>query len=77
MTDLKTKRVAAGISGSVLCLKVGVSRSRLSQIERGFTKTSPEEAARLEQALDELIRAQSVLKQTAAALGWPVSGDVP
>jgi len=36
MSDLKIKRIAAGISGSVLCAKAHLSRSRLSLIERGF-----------------------------------------
>ena len=55
MSDLKAKRLAAGISGSVLCAKIGLSRSRLSLIERGHVCPAPEELARLEAALDELI----------------------
>ena len=47
MSDLKTKRVAAGISGSVLCAKAGLSRSRLNPIERGYVDPSPKELARI------------------------------
>ena len=54
MSDLKAKRLAAGISGSVLCAKIGLSRRRLSLIERGHVCPAPEELARLEAALDEL-----------------------
>jgi hypothetical protein len=51
-----------------------MARSRLSDIERGYVTPSDEELARVDVALEDLIRAQSVLRQTAAALGWPVSG---
>jgi transcriptional regulator with XRE-family HTH domain len=71
MADLKLKRVTAGISGSVLCAKAKISRSRLSLIERGYTTPAPEEAARLSAVLDELIRAKSVIDQVAASVGWP------
>ena len=69
---LKAKRAAAGIAGNVLCKKFGIARSRLSDIERGFVTASPEELARMDAVLDELIRAKSVIEKTAAALGWPV-----
>jgi transcriptional regulator with XRE-family HTH domain len=71
---LKAKRAAAGIAGNILCKKLGMARSRLSDIERGYVTPSDEELARVDVALEDLIRAQSVLRQTAAALGWPVSG---
>ena len=70
--SLKAKRVAAGIPGNILCKKFGMARSRLSDIERGFANLAPEELTRLDATLDELIRAKSVLEQTAVALGWPV-----
>lgn len=72
MSDLKQKRILAGISGSVLCAKVALSRSRLSLIERGYVHPLEEELARVEAALDELIRAKSVMEQVAASMGWPV-----
>jgi transcriptional regulator with XRE-family HTH domain len=72
---LKAKRNAAGIAGNLLCKKFGIARSRLSNIERGFITASPEELARLDAVLDELIRAKAVIEKTAAALGWPV-GEV-
>jgi transcriptional regulator with XRE-family HTH domain len=68
---IKTKRTAAGISGDVVCKKVGKSRSWLCGVERGYITPAPEELARLDAGLDELINAKSVLRQTAAALGWP------
>lgn len=74
MSELKAKRVAAGISGSVLCLKAGISRSRLSLIERGYTQPAPEEAVRISSALDQLIQAKFVIDQVAASMGWPTAG---
>ena len=71
MSGLKTKRVAAGISGSVLCAKAGLSRSRLSLIERGYVNPAPEELARINTALDQLIEAKSVIERVAASVGWP------
>jgi transcriptional regulator with XRE-family HTH domain len=69
---IRTKRIAAGIAGNIVCKKIGMARSRLSDIERGFVTASPEELARMDTALDVLINAKGVLQQTAAALGWPV-----
>jgi transcriptional regulator with XRE-family HTH domain len=74
MVDLKAKRLAAGITGSVLCAKVGLSRSRLSLIERGYVRPAPEELARIDAGLDQLIQAKSVIDRVAASVGWPTSG---
>lgn len=67
----KSKRIAAGIAGHVLCKKLGIARSRLTAIERGYVTATPEDLLRLDEALDNLIRAKTVIQQTAAALGWP------
>jgi transcriptional regulator with XRE-family HTH domain len=74
-TTLKSKRNAAGIAGHLICRKLGFARSKLSAIERGYTIATAEELGRINAALDELIRAKSVLRKTAAALGWP-GGEV-
>jgi transcriptional regulator with XRE-family HTH domain len=69
--SFKAKRAAAGIAGNILCKKLGIARSRLSDIERGYVVASPAELARMENALDELIRTKSVIDQVATSLGWP------
>ena len=69
--ELKAKRSAAGISGAVLSTKVGMSRSRLSEIERAYISPSPEEFERLKAALDALIQAKILINQAAIAAGWP------
>lgn len=71
MSELKSKRQAAEISGSVLCAKAGISRSRLSLIERGVVCPGPEETARIRGALEQLIEAKSVMDRVAALMGWP------
>jgi hypothetical protein len=72
--DLRIKRTAAGISGDVLCKKIDKSRSWLCGIERGYINLAPERLLRVDAALDDLIRAKGALRQTAAALGWPMVG---
>jgi transcriptional regulator with XRE-family HTH domain len=71
--QLRSKRIAGEISGAMLCAKVGISRSRLSDIERGYASPSLQQLARIHQALDELIAAKRRLKCAAAECGWPVS----
>ncbi len=71
IATIKAKRNAAGIAGSIICKKIGLARSRLSDIERGYVTPSPEELARIAAALDELIDAKSILDRIAASVGWP------
>jgi transcriptional regulator with XRE-family HTH domain len=70
-TALRAKRSAAGIAGAILCQKAGISRSRLSDIERAAVVVTPDELVRLHTALDELVRAKSEILKTAVAVGWP------
>jgi hypothetical protein len=65
---LRAKRIGAAISG---CLKAGIGRSRLSDIERGHVQPSEQEIARLHAAVDELLRARQRVEAVAAEVGWP------
>jgi len=69
---LKTERAGAGIAGKILCKKCGIARSRLSDIERGYVTSSPEEFGRIAKALDELIEAKSLIDHVAVSVGWPI-----
>jgi transcriptional regulator with XRE-family HTH domain len=71
-TTIKEKRITAGIAGHVLCKKLAIARSRLSDLERGYVTPHPEEFTRINAALDELIHAKLAIRQAAAAAGWPV-----
>jgi transcriptional regulator with XRE-family HTH domain len=71
--DLRSKRLLAGIPGHMLCRRSGVSRGRLSEIEREVVQGSDSELERLATALDELIAAKQRLSLAASECGWPVS----
>jgi hypothetical protein len=69
---IRSKRTAAGIAGHILCRKLeNLSRGRLSGIENEYLTATPDELARIDRVLNELIKAKAVLRQTAIALGWP------
>jgi transcriptional regulator with XRE-family HTH domain len=70
--DLRTARIGAAITGEILCKKAGVSRTRLSEIERGYREATSEEKRQLTTALQDLIAAKERMDAFAAELGWPV-----
>lgn len=72
-TQLRAKRNAAGIAGSLVCVKTGIARSRLSDIERDYVVASEDEIARIDAALDELARAKRKIAAVAEEEGWPFS----
>jgi transcriptional regulator with XRE-family HTH domain len=72
-TQLRDRRNAAQIAGSLVCKKAGIVRSRLSDIERGYVEPSEVEIVRLSAALDELTRAKQKIAAVAAEEGWPSS----
>jgi transcriptional regulator with XRE-family HTH domain len=73
---IRSKRVAARITGYMLSGRAGIGRSRLSEIECGHVEPSPDEQARIEAALDELIATKTKLTRVAAELGWPGGREV-
>jgi len=70
---LRATRIRAAISGYAICLKAGIGRSRLSDIERGHVQPSAEEIVRLNAAVDELIRARQRVEAVAAEVGCHAS----
>ena len=70
--DLRYKRVSHGISGRLLCVKAGIDRSRLSDIERQYVEPSDHELQRIERALVALIQAKERVEKVAAEVGWPM-----
>jgi transcriptional regulator with XRE-family HTH domain len=70
--QLRAKRVEARISGAVLCIRAGIGRGRLSEIERGQVVPSHELLCRVDAALDALIGAKRRLTALAEQEGWPV-----
>ena len=72
--ELRSKRAAAEIPATLLALKAKVNRARLSGIERGYVQATEDELHRLRTALEELIKAKSVIDSVAESVGWPVGG---
>jgi hypothetical protein len=70
--ELKAKRVNAGISGHLVCLKTGIGRSRLSDIERGYVTATEKESEVIQKAIEELIEAREKVTRVATEVGWPV-----
>jgi transcriptional regulator with XRE-family HTH domain len=72
-TELKQKRLTAGLPGRLVCVRAGVDRSRLSDIERGYLRPSTAELMRINRAIDELIEAKRKVAKAAAEYGWPLT----
>jgi predicted transcriptional regulator len=75
MTDslaLRSKRIAAAISATMLAATARVNRSRLSHIEHGYIQPTEDEFLRLTNTLEQLISAKSAVQKAAAAVGWPL-----
>jgi transcriptional regulator with XRE-family HTH domain len=70
--ELRARRHAAGIPGVLVCRRAAISRSRLSNIERGNISPPPEELTRIAKALDQLIAAKEKINVVAAEVGWPI-----
>ena len=73
---IKSKRIASGIPGDILCRKIGRSRSWLSAVERGYVSPSADELMRIDAALDTLVRAKSAMRQAAIESGWPATTEL-
>ena len=69
--EIRRRRASAGITGDVLCQKAAISRTRLSNIERGYIQPSQAELLRISQALEALLAAKERLMEVAEELGWP------
>jgi transcriptional regulator with XRE-family HTH domain len=71
LKELRSKRIAAEIPATLLAARTKINRSRLSNLERGYSQPTGEELERLRIGLDELIAAKSAVDQLAASVGWP------
>jgi hypothetical protein len=48
-----------------------MSRSRLSDIERGYITPKEEEVTRINAVIDSLTEARRAMERTATEVGWP------
>lgn len=58
LPHIRTQRHALGLSTVDLALAARVSQGRISYIERGIVEPTPDEAERIEAALDSLAQLQ-------------------
>lgn len=72
--DLKTKRSAAGISGYAICQIAGISRAKLSDVERGYVTAPPEELHRIDCAIDQVLNTRQHLAALATEAGLNLTG---
>jgi transcriptional regulator with XRE-family HTH domain len=68
---LRRKRISAEIPGALIATRTGISRGRLSEIERGLVCPTREEADHLNRVLDELIAAREKVAAEAERVGYP------
>ena len=68
---IRLKRVSAGLPGNLVARAAKISRSMLSQVERGYVVLPPTEALRIAAAIDNLKFAQIEVRRVAEAAGWP------
>jgi transcriptional regulator with XRE-family HTH domain len=71
-SELRTRRLASGLSGALVCSRAGVVRSRLSEIERGYVKADAEQLNRIAKAIAELTTARGELGKMARAQGLAI-----
>ena len=72
--DLKTKRAAAGIPGYAVCQVAGISRAKLSDLERGYVTGSPEDLSRIDCAIEQIQRTRQHLAALATEAGLCMTG---
>jgi ribosome-binding protein aMBF1 (putative translation factor) len=71
--EIRTKRLTAGITSTLLARHAEMDRSKLSHIERGYLDASPQELRKLERALNELVRRKKRVDAYAQRCGWPAA----
>jgi transcriptional regulator with XRE-family HTH domain len=74
ISELRSKRVASGLAGHLVCQQAGISRTRLSDIERGYAEATPDELRRIEKAIDGIMQDRQHLAKLAADAGISLRG---
>ena len=73
-TNIRAKRAAARIAGYAVCQVVGISRAKLSDIERENVDAAPEDLLRIEAAIDGIIETRRQLARLAEEAGLSLTG---
>jgi hypothetical protein len=72
--DLRDRRCAEGIPGTAVCHRSGISRARLSDIEREYIAATAEEWERLEVAIENMVSTRLQVAKFAAQAGLSLMG---
>ena len=72
--NLRAKRAAAGITGHAICQLAGLSRAKLSDIEREHVIATPEDLQRIDGAIDQILRTRQHLAKLATEAGLSLTG---
>lgn len=72
--NLRAKRATAGISGQVVCQVSGISRAKLSDIEREYIVATPEELQRINDAIEQVLQTRQGLTKLAEDAGMALTG---
>jgi transcriptional regulator with XRE-family HTH domain len=73
-TNIRAKRAAAGIPGHAICEVTGISRAKLSDIERDHGRATSEDLRRIEAAIDQIIETRRHLARFAEQAGLSLTG---
>jgi len=71
---IRAKRAAAGITGHAVCQLAGISRAKLSDIERGDVTATPQDLQRIGGAIDQILRTRQHLAKLAREAGLSLTG---
>jgi transcriptional regulator with XRE-family HTH domain len=69
--ELRSKRLGAGITLDMVCVRSGVDRCRLSLAERGLARLSPAQIQRILDVIDDLAGKKRRIDEYASGIGWP------
>ena len=71
--DLK-KRASARIPGYAVCQVAGISRAKLSDVERRYVTAPPEDLQRIDNAIAQIIDTRRRLSKLASDAGVSLTG---
>jgi transcriptional regulator with XRE-family HTH domain len=71
--DVRILRITAQLTGEAVCRAAAISRTRLSEIERGVRVATADDLVRITKAIDDLAATKERVEAYAAAEGWPVA----
>lgn len=72
-TEIRQRRMAAGISVDLVSVRSGIDRCTVSLAERGLLAVPQEKIDRIADVIDQLIATKALVREYAITVGWPAS----